>query len=146
MKGNEDMSLTWRQLREYLHGATDEQLDQEVQCTAGMNDEPVPLSSGIAIGTVREMFHAAENELDITFTRSPYDNKHHPEHLVLITDVNLFAEDGHIATDIFTGEKIWPGGDRRCRRCDGDGLIRIGDTGRELGNCPDCNGSGWKSS
>lgn len=102
----------WKDILDFLQNLTVEQLSKEVQYIEGTTDydKSIPLGSVIAIGTVEDMFKTEdeENNDSIIPTRSSYDNKHHPEDIVLLVDYNLFNEDGSFATDLITGEKIFP--------------------------------------
>lgn len=93
---------TWLGLFNYLKTLSDQQLMQRIQIIPPSTlDHEGVLAHGIAIGTVEQAF--GDNK-----TRSSYDNHHHPEDIVLLTDGNPFGEDGAIAEDLMTGERIFP--------------------------------------
>lgn len=80
---------TYADLKAALEAMTPEQLAQQIQVAKPTPMPLVELQVGLAIGTVAEMgFYAV---------RSTYDNRYHPEDIVLLTDHNPFGEDGAIA-------------------------------------------------
>jgi len=102
---SDDREITnYRHLRDYLNSLTAAQLDQPVQVMPSWPDgtRPVPLMSGIAVGTLAGLGCEA--------SRSSEDNDHHPESVVILADVNPFNEDGTIGEDLITGERVWANG------------------------------------
>ena len=93
---------TWGDLLDVLRNMMPEQLQKPQIIPPSCGSESGELGSVIAIGTVATMFNADDP------TRSSYDNGHHPEDVVLLTDMNQFGEDGAIAEDLLTGERIFP--------------------------------------
>jgi hypothetical protein len=87
---------TWGDVLLYLQSCSPEQLLKPPQVILPGSD----LGTLIDINTIG--FYFTEH------TRSTYDNKHHPEDIVFLSDTNMFAKDGAIAQDLLTGERIYP--------------------------------------
>lgn len=100
---------TYGKLLQYLQNHP-EILEQKIQVMANDYDERGEncLHSVICIGTIQDLCHDEENENALERTRSSYDNKHHPEDVVFLSDINPFGIDGEIGCDLLTGEKIYP--------------------------------------
>jgi hypothetical protein len=102
---------TYRDLRDYLNRLTDAQLDQPVQILPHQSDcdRPHELWPGFAIGTVGHFCASDPDDPPTCWTRSTFDNDHHPESVVILVDGNFFNEDGSIGEDLITGERVFPG-------------------------------------
>ncbi len=90
---------TYQDLFDALAAMTPEQRAQPVQtakspCT---EDKPVELYCAVAIGTV--------GEFEFRGTRSIVDNKYHADEVVLLVDVNPFAQGGAIAYEMFDEDR-----------------------------------------
>jgi hypothetical protein len=104
-----DETFTYRHIKEILDKMTPEQLDQEPQIMISQvdHDKPFPLHPVISFKTVHELVCAPESDEECDTTRSAVDNEHHPEQFVFLADYNMFAEDGTICFDLFSGERIY---------------------------------------
>lgn len=82
---------TWRDLRDKLNQLTEEQLNQRVQVVKShpVEDFVIPLEPAIALATI--------DELELIYTRSSIDNRHHGDAVVLFTDSNPHAINGATA-------------------------------------------------
>jgi hypothetical protein len=96
---------TWRDVLEYLQGRSSAELSQTVQVALSHPDLDLPLSlhKGIGIGTCSDW------ELDKALNAD--DHQRHDGHIVLLTDEHPFGDDGEIAVDAITGQKIFPKSD-----------------------------------
>jgi len=98
------MLFTYRDLLEALENMTEEQLDQQVQTlpVCPDKDKAIPLEPVVSFNTIRFF-------LDDQKTRSSVDNKHYDGDFVLLTDGNMYKEDGTIGFDLITGERLGKG-------------------------------------
>lgn len=98
---------TLQDMLDYLKTLSKEELSQPAQIVPHHVDGDIPLElhSIIDVDTIKTYFGDEEDDQK---TRSTKDNKHHPESIVFLTDLNPFGEDGHIAINLLTGEKIYP--------------------------------------
>lgn len=103
----EDKDVTYRVIKSILDKMTDKQLDQKAQVMVPQvnGDESIPLHPVIGFNTVGVYVSADGVEVDTT--RNAVDNKHHSEQFVFLVDWNMFAEDGAIAFDLETGERLY---------------------------------------
>lgn len=101
--------LTNRDIKAILDCMTNEQLDQPAQAMISQcgGDKDIPLNPVIAFKTVKELVSGVETGEEYQKTRSAFDNEHHSDHFVFLVDWNPFAEDGAIAFDLVTGERIY---------------------------------------
>lgn len=91
---------SYRQLLDFLHDLTEDQLDQQIQiltdeCESGKASLLEPI---IGSGTVEQLCHA--NDEVISETRNVMDFKHHPEQVVLLRDGPPYSEDGDTAYEM----------------------------------------------
>ena len=79
---------TWDDLAAKIAQMTPEQRQGRIQIVPPFCDDSVVLAlqPGFCFGSI--------DELDLRYTRSSHDNKHHPEDFVLMVDGNGFTEDG----------------------------------------------------
>lgn len=101
------MIYTYRELKKALSKLDDKQLDQQVQVMLPQFDcdKSIPLHCAIGFNTVHYFISPLDSDEEQSVTRSSVDNKHHPEHFILLVDYNMYAEDGTIGFDLLTGER-----------------------------------------
>ena len=93
------MEFTYRKLKQALDFLTDEELDQPVQVMPNNPaGEPHVLQPVVAFATVRYFVTSEDGSSEET--RSSYDNRHHPEDWVILSDENLFGEDGSVLSEL----------------------------------------------
>jgi len=80
---------TYNDLRNSVNRMTDEQLSQPVQVLPPHTDgdKPIALHTVLSLASIHYLCGQQQ-------TRSSQDNKHHPNGLVLLTDLNPFNTDG----------------------------------------------------
>lgn len=104
---------TWRHLEKRIAELTERQKDQPIQVLKfnGGSRDVNPLLPGVAFATAQCM--------QIQAARSTYDNKYHPDDLLLLVDGNKFSEDGAMTHRLKNGEltPIYTG-DGPTKRCD----------------------------
>lgn len=95
--------MTWLEIKRVLDGMTAEQLDRQAQVWVHEPDHPdlVPLQPVVTFETVGQLSSCVDDDGNASDeegarTRSSYDNEHHPEDFVLLTDCNLFDERGNL--------------------------------------------------
>lgn len=84
---------TFRQLRDEINKMPEEALDQPAQFFEHGPDGDIiiPLSHFVCLGTIGYLFGTDEKDQK---TRGSLDNKHHPEHYVIMLDGIPFSKDG----------------------------------------------------
>jgi len=96
--------ITYADLLEAMGHFTQAQLAQPVQVVLPNADGDTPDATMplIAVDTVQNFFLPGPG------VRTHYDDKNHLDDVILLVDYSGYGEDGSIATDLFTGEKIFP--------------------------------------
>jgi len=95
---------TYGDLKNVVNRMTDLQLSRPVQVLPPHTDgdKPIELHAVLEVAAILVMCGQQQ-------TRSSYDNQHHPEDIILLTDLNPFDPDGAIAEDLGKCEKIYLG-------------------------------------
>ena len=88
---NLNRKYTYGDLLNQLKSLSDKQLCQTVQASSPEMKEPNKLLPVLGLATAKEW------QID---TRNNDDNKHHEEHLILLTDWHTFGKDGVMAHEL----------------------------------------------